>query len=133
MSTERAAGWALIGGAIVARRAELGWSQADLARAAAVSTATIRKIERGHEQDYRQDIRARIETAMGWPHGKINGLLGHVVLSSPAAAEAGELSLAAEVARLRRDLLALTVEVVALRTQIGPTPAQPADRQAGQA
>ena len=118
MSTERAAGWALIGGAIVARRAELGWSQADLARAAAVSTATIRKIERGHEQDYRQDIRARIETAMGWPHGKINGLLGHVVVSQPATPtplEARVAILEHELARVW-EALSLVVSVQRIAT-----------------
>ena len=82
---------------------------------------------------------ALIEHAFDKPKGWILARAGFAdmpgvePISSPAGAAAGEPSLAAEVAQLRRDLLALTAEVVALRTQVGPTPAQPAGRQAGQA
>lgn len=58
--------WKSLGVAIRTRREMLGMSQADLARAADLSDATVRKIEKGEPGNYRSPNLRRLEAAIQW-------------------------------------------------------------------
>lgn len=53
--------------AVTARSRELGISQQDLAMAAGVSTATVRKLQRGGVHRYRRQTLAAVAAALRWP------------------------------------------------------------------
>lgn len=56
--------------AVVARRAELGFTQADLADVAVVSPRSIRNLEAGRHWP-QPATRNKIERALGWPTGRL--------------------------------------------------------------
>jgi len=60
-------GWSRVIAAVVDRRAELGWTQKELATAAKVSERTIQNLEAGSRPQARN--RSRIEAALGWDNG----------------------------------------------------------------
>lgn len=62
-------GWGRVITAVVDRRAELGWTQKELAGAAGVSERTVQNLEGGVRPQARN--RHKIERALGWPNGEM--------------------------------------------------------------
>jgi transcriptional regulator with XRE-family HTH domain len=62
-------GWGHVIAAVVDRRAELGWTQKDLAAEAGVSERTIQNLEAGTRPQAK--TRHRIERALGWGNGEM--------------------------------------------------------------
>jgi transcriptional regulator with XRE-family HTH domain len=62
-------GWGHVIAAVVDRRAELGWTQKDLAAEAGVSERTIQNLEGGTRPQAR--TRHKIEHALGWASGEM--------------------------------------------------------------
>jgi DNA-binding XRE family transcriptional regulator len=60
--------------AVRQRRLELGLTQEDLAEAADVSPATVRKVESGTQAHYRDLTCTRLAQALGWDPGALNDL-----------------------------------------------------------
>ena len=61
-------GWDRVIAAVIDRRAELGWTQKQLAAEAGVGERTIQNLESGKKP--LPVIRARIERALGWEPGE---------------------------------------------------------------
>lgn len=62
-------GWGRVAAAVVDRRAELGWTQKDLAAEAGVSERTVQGLEAGRVPQARN--RSKIERALGWENGEM--------------------------------------------------------------
>jgi len=102
--------------AVRQRRLELGLTQENLAEAAGVSPATVRKLESGSQAHYRDLTCTRLAQALGWDPGALDDLRrGGPTAPRPqptpsAAPTAGDAELAAfsgKVARLSHEQRAL--------------------------
>lgn len=62
-------GWGRVSGAVIARRAQLGLTQKELAAKAGVAERTVQNLEGGTQPQ--PLIRGKIEKALGWPAGEM--------------------------------------------------------------
>jgi len=68
--------WGEVGSAVMFRRAERGYSRADLERMADVSEPTIRHLEQGKPRgDLRPDTRHRLCVSLGWVPNSLDEIL----------------------------------------------------------
>jgi DNA-binding XRE family transcriptional regulator len=72
---ENAAGWARLAKEVLLRRHVLGVSQEELARRGGPSHQSIRNIEAGSQNGYRELTLARLERVLGWRPGTVQAIL----------------------------------------------------------
>lgn len=97
--------WERVAETINDRLGELGWDQVDLARAAGVSDATVRKLQNASSTRYHRTTLAKVCGALGWPDDAIWRLLtaGELPPSvEPAPPSPPGRDAMSEIAELRR-------------------------------
>lgn len=108
--------WRNIGDAVTARARELAFSQADLVRASGVSDATVRRVMRGEDGNYRADRLAKISQALGWgPHGIERMIAGKEPDDVRASTDDRVTTLEREVTELREAMDGVAQQLRELR------------------
>lgn len=130
--TQQQERWQAVGRAIVARREQYRWQQADLVRASGVNDLTLRCLERGEisVKGPRLATRQKLEDALNWARGSIDRILDGlepVELDGDVTRRDVELgvtsgsptpAMSSAVEAVRAELAAVQAELAVLRERV---------------